>query len=231
MSHGGVTPSDLSEAARQMLIAEVKKQMEAAMSANQSEILSGIQKTISEAVDTKYKVVIAQLGPEKNEKDSHTWQIVLAVLPILLTVGLGWWVTKAQTEITKRIDDQKQDLAARLVLTQEYQKRKLDVYQACTKSLSTLTQALEALRVDPTDQKAASDAVHDLYDCTQNNSLYVTTSVAEPLEAVQTDAIAIMQKAGNGGVNTVSVEADVGVAKKRMLEEFTSVTVPLNSNR
>jgi len=147
MSQEGSTNADNST--QQMILAAVKAQTEQAISACENRILEGIQKSVSEAVETKYKVVIAKLGADEAKKDSHLWQIVLAIIPIVLTVGLGWWVTRAQTEIVRRIDDQKQDLTTRLALTQEYQKRKLDVYQACAKSMSILADSLQPLRMDP----------------------------------------------------------------------------------
>jgi hypothetical protein len=210
------------------IVEEVRKQVESAIAENQKNILAGIQKAVSEAVETKYKVVVAQLGTDNPKKDSHLLQIMLVVVPVLLTVGLGWWVTRSQTEITRKIDEQKQDLTTRLALTQEYQKRKLDVYQGCTKDMSILLQALEVLRVDATDQKASSDAVHDLYDCHQNNPLYVTNDVAQLLSKVEGDATAVMQKAPKDEMNMDTVERDVVAAEKRMLEELTAVTIPLN---
>lgn len=202
------------------------RQTKSAISENETRVLAGIQKAVSEAVETQYKVVIGQVGTK--ERESRVWPIMMTVLPVLLTVGLGWWVTRAQMQITKTIDDQKQELTTRLALTQEYQKRKLDVYQECTKNASNLTQALEALRMDPGDQKAASDAVHDLYSCTQNNVLYVTQDVVNALEKVQTDAIEIMQKAGRKPVSTEKVDEDVKAAEKLMLQELTKATIPLN---
>src|SRR5262249_29574798 len=125
------------------------------------------------------------------------WELVTIALPVLLTVGLGWWVTRAQTQITQTIDDQKQELTTKLAITQEYQKRKLDAYQECTRSVSNLTQALDALQMDPRDQTGATDAVRAVYGCTENNMLYVTQEVADALSKVQNDAIEVMQKTQN----------------------------------
>lgn len=229
MSQEGSPNADNST--QQMISAAVKAQTEQAISACEDRILKDIEKSVSEAVETKYKVVIAKFGADEAKKDSHLWQIILAIIPIVLTVGLGWWVTRAQTEIVRRIDDQKQDLTTRLALTQEYQKRKLDVYQACAKSMSILADSLQPLRMDPKDLKAASDAVRDLYDCTHNNSLYTTKDIAELLDRVQADGIAVMQNASGGNVNTDPLEQDIIAAERQMLKELTAVTVPLNPAR
>ena len=216
---------------QRMIASTVRAETEKSISACEGRILDGIQKSVSAAVETKYKVVIARLGSEKVEKDSHGWQIALTIIPVVLTIGLGWWVTKAQTEIVRRIDDQKQDLTTRLALTQEYQKRKLDVYQACAKSMSSLSDSLQPLRMDPKDLKAASDSVRDLYDCRQNNSLYVTRDVAALLAQVQNDGIVVMQNAAGGNVDTKRLEEDILATENQMLQELTAVTIPLSPSR
>jgi hypothetical protein len=110
--------SPLNPPTQQTLAAIVEAQIEQAIADSENRILNSIQKSISDAVETRYKVVIARLESGGAQKDSHLWQILLAVLPILLTIGLGWWVTRAQTAIVQKIDDQKQELTTRLALTQ-----------------------------------------------------------------------------------------------------------------
>ena len=210
-----------------MIVAAVKAQTEQAMAANEERILDSVQKSVSEAIETKYRVVIGRLGAEKEGKDSHLWQIILAVIPVVLTIGLGWWVSRGQTAIERKIDQQKQELTTKLALTQEYQKRKLDVYQKCSTSMNVLADSLQPLRLYPKDSKDASDAVRELYDCAKNNPLYVTKDVAALLAQVQDDAIVVMQKAPN--VDTTALEKDILAAENKMLQELTGVTVPLNS--
>jgi hypothetical protein len=231
MSQTTFNPSDFEERSRQMIVEEVRKQTREAIFEREEKVLTEIKKAISSTVEDRYKVVVGEVGTHGKEKESRRWQITLAVLPVVLTIALGWWVTRAQTEITKTIDDQKQELTTRLALTQEYQKRKLDVYQECTKSASNLAQAVEALQMEPQDQKAVSDAVSGVYGCTQNNALYVTQEVANSMEKIQSDAIEIMQKAGRQPVNTAGLRNDVESAEHQMLEELTRATIPLSPQR
>lgn len=228
------SPTPPDQPGHSLIAAEVRQQTMAAIAESERRILLGIQKAVSEAVETKYKVVVGQLGEDK-KKNEHAWQIALAVIPVLLTILLGtyltWRVTKAQTGITAKIDEQKQELATRLALTQEYQKGKLNEYIRCTKTLNTLLAALETLNVDQSNRKPVADAVTELNDCTSNTSLYVTENVAQPLAEAQQDAIAIMQKPGNGPVDTSAFERARATAEKRMLDELTGVTVRLEPIR
>jgi hypothetical protein len=97
--------------------------------------------------------------------------------------------------------------------------------------MNILADSLQPLRLDPKDLKSASDSVRDLYDCTQNNPLYVTKEVAGLLENVQRDGIAVMQNAAKGTFDTSELEKDTMVAETQMLRELTSVTIPLSPSR
>ena len=222
---------------RLSIAAEVKAQTEAAIAESERRILSGIQKAVSEAVETKYKVVVAQLGENNSSKksNSHAWPIVMAVIPVLLTILLGgyinWRVSRVQSDINTKLDAQKQELTTRLAITQEYQKGKLNAYIACTQTLKDLLAALETLSVDPNEQKAVTDGVAALNDYIHESSLYVTKNVAEPLAKAQEDAIAVMQQARKGHIDITAFERDRAEAEKRMLDELTGVTVQLEPSR
>jgi len=216
------------EIARQQILDEVRSQTEAAILASQGKIIEDIKRAVAEGVETKYKVVVGTLGENsKGKEDSRSWETFKIILPVLLTVGLGWWVFVLQKSIEQKIEDQKQDLTARLALTQEYQKRKVAVYEACAKQMSMLVQGLELLRIDPGDQKQASDSVHDLYECARNNSLYVSDRVAEELSQVRSDAITDLQVARSGSMNIGAVENDVSATEGQMKQELLDITAPL----
>jgi hypothetical protein len=216
------------ESARQQLLDEVRLQTETAILGSQARILEGIKNAVTQGVETKYKVVVATLAESStNKKESRNWETFKIILPVILTVGLGFWVFLLQKSFEQKIDSQKQDLGARLVLTQEYQKRKVAVYESCAKEMSMLVQGLELLRIDPGDQKQASESVHDLYECARNNSLYVSKEVAEELSRVRSDAITDLQVARNGSMNLGAVENDIGAAEKQMKQELLDVTAPL----
>ena len=218
------------EAARQKLLDEVRLQTESAILDSQARILEGIKSSVTEGVETKYKVVVATLGESSTSKqESRNWETFKIILPVVLTVGLGFWVFILQKSVEQKIDAQRQDLGARLVLTQEYQKRKVAVYEKCAKEMSVLVQGLELLRLDPGDQKQASDSVHDLYECAQNNSLYVSKEVAQGLSQVRSDAITDLQVARSGSMNLSAVENDVSTVEKQMKQELLDATAPLTA--
>lgn len=216
----------------QKIVDEVCLQTENAISNSEQKILAGIQAAVANAVETKYKVVIAQLGTDSKNKDKvRTWEVFTIILPILLTIGLGYWVFLLQKDVEGKMDEQKQDLTTRLALTQEYQKRKVAVYELCAKDMSMLVEGLELLRIDPADQKQSSDSVHDLYECAINNPLYITKQLSEDLSVVRSDAITALQAARSGSMNVGAVEHDIDAAEEQMKEELLATTVRLGFTR
>lgn len=221
------------EEARQRILTEVRQETKGAIDAAEHQVLVGIKKAVAEAVDLQYKVVIAELGHAKDDKDdSRRWKIFMAVLPVVLTAVFGGWVTWrvaiGQKDLERKLDEQKQELTARLALTQEYQKRRVTVYEGCAKNMSDLLQGLEVLRIDSRDANAVSANVHSLYLCARDNSLYVSKEVADQLGKVRSDAIDVIQAAKNGSINLRAVEGDIDAADKRMREELVALTIPLN---
>jgi len=59
----------------------------------------------------------------------------------------------------------------------------------------------------------------------------MTKDIAELLDRVQADGIAVMQHAASGNVNTDPLEQDIIAVERQMLKELTAVTVPLNPAR
>jgi hypothetical protein len=214
--------------ARQQILSEVRLQTETAIRASQDKIIEDIKSAVAEAVETKYKVVVGTLGESSQGRgDSRSWETLKIILPVVLTVGLGWWVFILQKNVEQKLEEQKQDLSARLALTQEYQKRKVAVYENCAKEMSILVQGLELLRIDPGEQKQASDSIHNLYECARNNSLYVSEKVAEELSQVRSDAITDLQVARSGSMNIGAVENDIDATERQMKQELLDATAPL----
>jgi hypothetical protein len=215
---------------RERMLNEVRLQAEAVILASRDKIIEDVKAAVTEAVQTKYKVAIGTLGERSDGKqDSRTWETFKIILPVVLTVGLGLWVFMLQKSVEQKLEEQKQDLSARLALTQEYQKRKVAVYETCAKEMSNLVQGLELLRIDPGDQKQASEAVHDLYECARNNSLYVSERVAEELSQVRSDAITDLQVARSGSLNIGAVEKDISATETQMKKELLDATTPLGA--
>ena len=163
-------------------------------------------------------------GRPADEHTSKKWQAFLVILPILLTGSLGAW-------ISYKFDNQKQELGARLALTQEYEKRKVAVYEDCAKDLSLLLQALQLLDINPRDRKAADDSIHDIYECALNHSLYVSDEANRKLANVRTEAMTVLQGAsGKSNVNTTAVEAATQAAESQMRKELVDITASLDSS-
>src|SRR5215469_12438710 len=96
-------------AANKEIIAQVRQETAASVSRSAQEVLAGIKQAVNDAVDLKYRVVIAEMHGENEKKsESKRWQAFLAILPVALTIGLGAW-------ISHKFEDQKQELGARLV--------------------------------------------------------------------------------------------------------------------
>jgi flagellar basal body-associated protein FliL len=218
------------EEMRPRILEELRSQTEAALRDSERKIVDDIQTVVSNAVETKYKVVIGSVGTNTERKeDSRNFEIVKVVLPVLLTIGLGYWIFVLEKSVERKVDDQKQDLAARLTLTQQYQKRKVEIYEKCANDMSNLLQGLELLRIDPNQQKPASDSIHALYEDARNNALYVSEDIADQLNTVRSDAISDLQLARTGTLKFGTVEKDIAEAERRMKKELSDVRAPLTT--
>ncbi len=218
------------EEMRRRILDELRSQTETALSDSERKIVDGIQNVVSSAVETKYRVVIASIGSNaKGNEGSRTFEILKVILPVLLTVGLGYWIFVLEKSIEQKLEDQKQDLAARLTLTQQYQKRKVEIYERCSNDMSSLLQGLELLLIDPNQQKAASDSIHALYEDARNNALYVSDDLANQLNTVRSDAITDLQLAREGTLKFGVVEKDIAQAERIMKKELSDVRAPLTT--
>lgn len=218
---------DKLQTVKRQMIEEVKNQTALSLEMSERNILSGIKSAIENAVETKYRVTIGTLG-EAPKGESRGFEIFKILLPVALTAVLAYWVFVLQKRIEGKIEEQKQTLGARLALTQEYQKRKVKIYEDCAQDMSALLQGLELLRIDLTKQQPASSAVHDLYVCARNNALYVSPDVARMLGDVRSQAIIELQSAGTSPLNLGPVEREINSAEAQMKAELQSATVPLN---
>jgi hypothetical protein len=154
----------------------------------------------------------------RQQAESKTWKIALVAIPVLLTVGLGFFV-----------DASGKRLATRLALTQEFYKRKLSVYEEADKQMAAVIGCLEDLRLNPDDSAqttAAFDNVRKLSDVSKTNGLYMTKEVSEGLNDVSftvADSPPLNGKPGSN-LKTITDKADkVEAQMKKELEGFGSL--------
>src|SRR5436853_5408724 len=72
----------------------------------------------------------------RNQAESRFWKIVYVALPVLLTAGLGAFISYKQDATSKK-------LATRLALTEAFYKRKLAVYEDADKQMAAVVGCLE----------------------------------------------------------------------------------------
>jgi hypothetical protein len=212
---------------RKQVLAEVSQQTTNALSHHQETLLSELKTTISEALQKQQQVVAVRLGTEKEGGGSKLYELVKIMIPVVATALLGLWVFFLQQTTLGKMEEQKQDLGTRLALTQEYQKRKVAIYESCANEMSNLIQGLELMRIDRTNQKLASDSVYALYVCSRNNELYVSSDVAQALSDVRSHAIDDLQNASSQRPKTGVVEKDISKAEDLMRKELLSATADL----
>ena len=60
---------------------------------------------------------------------SKFWQFANLIVPIILTAGLGFWISQKQESLKQEIDNQSQLFSHQMQLSEELYKRRFDAYE------------------------------------------------------------------------------------------------------
>ena len=74
---------------------------------------------------------------------SKFWQFANLILPIILTAGLGFWISQKQESLKQEIDNQSQLFSHQMQLSEELYKRRFDAYDKLYAQLVQLNGRLE----------------------------------------------------------------------------------------
>jgi hypothetical protein len=74
---------------------------------------------------------------------SKFWQFANLIVPIILTAGLGFWISQKQESLKQEIDSQSQLFSHQMQLSEELYKRRFDAYDKLYAQLVQLNGRLE----------------------------------------------------------------------------------------
>jgi len=239
-----VAINELITAAKQDVMDTVQEKVVEGINANQQLILESIKHNIIEAINANQKVIIATdrniTVPSKNEENKK-WKVFMAVLPIVLTTVLGILVWRAQTRIQSDISNSSDALKSRLetgsALTQEFYKKRLEIYDQTHKEMALLVDALQSARINAESVGVASASLKSLNQTFRINNLYVSNEVAKELRQLWRLGIDMpsLRPSGKTTMNEIlsqvsrveeQMKNDLGV---RSLGEINKIVNPPNS--
>src|SRR5215831_10025875 len=127
------------------------------------------------------------VGEVRRQGEGKVFKFVLALLPVLLTAALGYWVWRLQISTNQQIDTKGKEVATALALRVESYKRKVAVYEDADKQMASLVSVMEDLLHDSKNLrklKLAADTEAKLSEMSKVNGLYITKPVSDGLSNV-----------------------------------------------
>lgn len=156
--------------------------------ANQDQVLESVRTQITEAINANQRVILAtnQTGSAGKNEETRKWKVFMVALPIILSTILGAMIWHTQTRIQNDISNSSETLKSRLAtgsaLTQEFYKKRLDIYDKTHKEMALLVDAFQSVRINPESFGIASDSLKSLNQTYRINNLYVSNEVAKELQ-------------------------------------------------
>lgn len=227
MSTGNQPGLDLALAsAKNEILANTGRQADKTFQQNQ-QMISDLERHLRDKIEGDTRSVLAKV---EETKESKFFKVALALSPVLATAFLGWLVWEAQLSANEKIENNSKQLASRLVLTEEFYKRKFDVYQDAYKKMLRLLAAvknLELNRQDANGNKEAVTCLNELYLSSQTNGLYMTDEVSKGLQEVWNTALTLPQFDPTANGNTGALKAKITEVEKLMQNELVGNIAPL----
>lgn len=192
--------SALISESRNGIVQDTDSKVRAALGEYNDSISEGIGDTVARAVTENLRVVVAAVQStvpavpvataEAGSKFSR--EMLIAVVPTILTIFLAFWTWTWQSDIQRKVDVQKEILTSQLSLKEEFFKRKLDVYQDTYNHLAKLVDALHSARRDTTQEERAVVALHDFNEFLTQKKLYINDATHALLQDVRADSTTIL---------------------------------------
>ena len=205
------------------LLEQVHAKTTEAIATNQETIIATIQQRIVEAVNNNQRVIIATAQNDRPEKGTKRWQIIMAVIPIVLTslfgVGLsvlGYFIWETQANSQQRIDQTNARLqqsidqtnarqSTRLSFTEEFYKRRFTAYDKLYQQVIKLSSELNA-----DNTTGAVLALAELNRHSRTERLYLSDSIVHEIDDIWVTGIKILR----GEPGQTSEESRTEIARR-----------------
>ena len=196
----------------------IKRIVEEELQTHRDAVRESIQMAVRDAVHEANSVIIADLNNRKPEGSrGRTWD----VLQILLTAAVGFAVFWSQNRVSSRLDADKAELSTTLALTEEFQKKRFQAYDAAFAKLKDVEDAVFLLQTD-SSVKAKTKAIDSLAEwntLVKKNGLYLTDKAQDVSLNVWSDGLDIEYL--NGTTKGQTFSHAVQTAKDEMKSEVT----------
>lgn len=236
-------------AAKKDIVDTVQRKVVEVINTNQQQILESIKHDINAVINANQKVIIAtgqnvttqETPTDAKNEATKNWKVFVVVLPIILSTALGLMVWRAQTKIQSDISNSSAHLQSRLetgsALTQEFYKKRLEIYDETHKKMALLVDALQSARINRESVGVASDSLKSLNQTYRINNLYVSNEVAKELQQLWRLGIDMpsLRPSGKTTMNEIltqisrveeQMKSDLGV---KSLGEITKIVSPASS--
>ena len=122
------------------------------------------------------------------------WEILKVTIPTAFTALVGLYIWNVQTEIKNKVDQNSQLLQTRLALSEEFYKRRLDVYQDACKRVASVKEALDQASVeDMKTETQAIDSLAELDRFNKTNTLYMSDDLEKGLSDLWSSGIVLLR--------------------------------------
>jgi hypothetical protein len=203
---------------------------------NQALLISAIKTDIEQAVSQQQRVVVASITSEGTSAriqprgESLTFKILMALLPILATAALGFY-------IDKKVDVSKQEITTKLAIQQEFYTRKLTTYANVYEQMAAFNQDLNNLRGDPTNVAAGMHAFEGMakFDkFRRSNSLYMSAKVTKSMGEVWEAAAMVISNPTAAKKNPLTEKisaVETAIAEDLKSDSLGKITEILNASQ
>jgi hypothetical protein len=133
-------------------------------------------------------------APAVNHNSALLWEVLKVMIPTAFTTLFGLYIWNVQTDIKNKVDRNSQMLQTRLALSEEFYKRRLDVYQDACKRVASVKEALDQASLD--DMKTEIEAVDRLAELdrfNKTNTLYMSDDLEQGLSDLWSSGIVLLR--------------------------------------
>lgn len=193
---------------------EQSQALEDKLKAVSREGVSGVHEHIDEVIKEAKDAAAAK------EKASRLWQVLMVAIPVLLTVGLGFWVSSTQVEIQKQVENNNRLLSSRLALREEFYRRRLTRYEETCKHLANLRESLDLLEqaeMYPNIYEQANNNISAVDKLLKSEFLYMSDELVAELGDLWGLAVDRMRATSNDGATIMErITKQVSALEARM---------------
>ncbi len=156
--------------------------------------------------------------------ESLRWRLVSLILPIVLTSGLGLTVymvqARFQVQIDKKVEAESNALQARLALTQDYYRERLQTYKRVHEQVVALRDKTRTAAGEASFDAGFDEPTGDLYNSYSKSSIFISDDLLRDLDDLWGKAVAVTRSKTVGSDELVAVASAANATETRMRDDL-----------